>query len=968
MIQEKEENTQKFWKKNKIFEKSVENPAGLKKPKGNYVFYDGPPFITGLPHYGTILPSIIKDAIPRYWSMKGYKVERKWGWDCHGLPAENKVEKKLGLKNKKEIEELGIGNFVGECKNYVNDVSGQWNWYIDKIARWVDMDNSYRTMDKNFMESVLWAFKELYDKGLIYEGYRTSLHCPRCATPLSKFEVTMDSGSYRDITEMSVIVKFPVEFNNKKANLLVWTTTPWTLAGNLAIAINKKIKYVLVEIDKEYFIVAKEKAEEILKDKNYKIIEEFSGDKLQGLKYESVFDLKNKEINENDKTYKIYHADFVNTEEGTGIVHIAPNFGEDDFELGKEIGIPLKELMDENGIYTKEIGPDFNEEYFKDAGKKAIKKLDSENKLFSKFNVTHSYPHCYRCETQLIYRTQKAWYLDTDKIRKKMIKNNKKINWVPEHFKNGRFKYNLETAPHWCLSRSRYWGTPIPVWKCQDCEKIKVIGSVKEIEELSGKKVKELHLPDIDGHEFNCDEKGCSGKMKRIPEIFDCWFESGSMPFAQWHYPFERKEDFSKIFPADFITEYTGQLRGWFYYLHVLSNGLFDSEAFKNVVVTGVLWGNDGRKMSKSYGNYPDPKETIEKYGGDALRMYFLASPVISGGDMNISEKDIKDSLRKNVMLLYNVYNFYELIDKKNIKEVKSKDKLDLWIISRLYQTAKNITENLEKYDVPSATKPITGFIEDLSTWYLRLKREDLDDKNPEALSTLKYVLELLLKIIAPFMPFASEDIWQSLTENNFKNPEKSVHLEKWPELEKQKTDDELLKSMEIIREIVSKGLKERDQNKTGLRWPLKSAFVRYSKEIDKDFYDTIKSQLNIKEIKFEKTKNTEIEVKLDFSHDSELEKEGYAREFSRQVQAFRKKLGLNKQDKIELYYETSDEELKNILENKKEFIKERTNSVKFENKESVTTLKETFKNKDNFSIKDKRGMITIVSLNTTNK
>jgi isoleucyl-tRNA synthetase len=949
-VGKKETEISNFWKKNKIFEKSV-----LKKaPKGDYVFYDGPPFITGLPHYGSILPSIVKDAVPRFWTMRGYRVERDWGWDCHGLPAENQVEKELGLKNKKDIEKLGIGKFVDSCKAYVNNVSEQWKWYVDKIARWVDMDKSYRTMDKNFMESVMWAFKQLYDKGLIYEGYRTSLHCPRCATPLSKFEITMDSGSYRDVTELSVVLKFklknPKKFSEKEVYVLAWTTTPWTLPGNLALAVNKNIIYALVEIsgEKGNYILAKELLEKILKGKNYKIIKEIKGEQLIGLEYESLFDLENEKIKENETVYKIYNGNFVSVEEGTGVVHIAPNFGEDDFEFGKEHNLPILEIMDDSGAYTKEAG-EWAGIYFKDAGKKVMEEL--KEKLFSSFNYTHPYPFCHRCGTPLIYKTQKAWYLDIDKIRKQMIKTNTKINWVPNYFKEGRFKYNLENAPPWCISRSRYWGSPMPVWKCEKCGKIKVVGSIKEIEKLSGEKINDLHRPAIDKPKFKC---GCGGTMSRIPEILDCWFESGSMPYAQWHYPFERKKYFDENFPADFIIEYTGQLRGWFYYLHVLSNSLFNSECFKNVVVTGVLWGTDGRKMSKSYGNYPDPKETLEKYGGDALRMYFLSSPIILGEDLNLNEKDFEISLRKNVMLLSNVCNFYKVADKIGLKKSK-KNILDKWILSRLNQLIKNVTENMEKYDLPSATRTITEFIEDLSLVYIKLNRERFNNKDAVAIKTLEKILGELSKTIAPFMPFLAEKIWQEVTKKNFENENASVHLEKWPKFDEKLIDEKLIEDIKKVTEIISLGLKERDKTKIGLKWPLSKAIVSGNLKLKKEFLEIIKTQLNVKKVEIRKGETTEVE--LDSTQTPELEAEGYARELSRQIQEFRKKLNLEKKDRIETVI-IADEEFKKILDRQKEFIKKRTNSKKLE---IVTTDKERFKNNACFKIKDKRGKIVII-------
>ena len=822
-----EEEVLEFWNQAKIFEKSVEKPAG-EKPKGDYVFYDGPPFITGLPHYATLLPSIAKDVVPRYWTMKGYRVERVWGWDCHGLPAENKVEQELGLKNKKDIEKLGVDKFIAACSNYVNVGSEQWQWYINRIGRWVDMEHAYKTMDLTFMESVIWAFRELYDKGLVYEGYRSSLHCPRCATPLSKFEITMDAGSYKDVTEKSVVVKFKLKthlpadrqgnsklitqnfnFDNKDVYFLAWTTTPWTLPGNLALAVGEKVVYAAVESGGAVYIMAKEKTEEIFKEKEHKTLSELKGKDLLGLEYEPLFDLGNEIIKENKNAFKVYAGGFVNTEEGTGIVHIAPNFGEDDFELGKKEGLPMIDLMDENGIYTKNAG-EWAGQYFSKAGKKVLDELGE--KFFSSFDYTHSYPFCYRCGTPLIYKAQKAWYLKISEIREKMIATNENINWVPEHFKEGRFKYNLESAPDWCLSRSRYWGSPIPVWKCcsddrrqttddrQDsCHNIKVVGSLKELEELSGVKVDDLHKPGIDAIEFKCDK--CGGVMRRVSEVLDCWFESGAMPFGQFHYPFERKNEWKNLFPADFIIEYTGQLRGWFYYLHVLGNALFNDRAFKNVITTGVLAGTDGRKMSKSYGNYPDPKATLEKYGSDALRMYFMSSPIMLGDDMSLSETDLQTSLRKNVMVLWNVYKFYGLFaegTRPEEKEPESENILDKWILLRLNQLIKEATDSLESYNLPAGARPITDFIDDLSTWYLRrsrdrFKSDDEADKNA-ALKTTGHVLLQLTKIMAPYMPFSAENIWQRLTGNDFKDEEKSVHLEGWPILDDRRQTTEFWK------------------------------------------------------------------------------------------------------------------------------------------------------------------------------
>ncbi len=959
-----EEEVQAFWEKSKTFEKSVEKPA----PKGDYIFYDGPPFITGMPHYATLLPSIAKDMIPRYQTMRGHRVERIWGWDCHGLPAENKVEGELGLKNKQDIENLGVDKFVGACRNYVNTGSEQWKWYIDRIARWVDMDHAYKTMDKDFMESVIWAFKKLHDKGLIYEGYRTSLHCPRCATPLSKFEITMDAGSYKDVTDTSVVVKFKLkEAGSKKlkidnnAYILAWTTTPWTLPGNLALAVGENIDYVVIkesdiaqmsqekgkystEVKNDVYIIAKdifaveyqklvpnndENQVYVYNGKNYKIIKEIEGKDLLGLEYEPLFDLQNETINKSDKTYKIYNADFVSTEDGTGVVHIAPNFGEDDFNLGKEKELPMVDLMNDMGVYTEEAG-EWNGIYFKKAGKLVMEKI--KDNLFSSSDHTHSYPFCYRCNTKLIYKTQKAWYLRISDIRQRMIENNKKINWQPAYFKEGRFKNNLESAPDWCLSRSRYWGSPIPVWRCDDCGEIKVAGSIAEIEKLSGAKIDDLHRPIIDEVDFDCS---CGGKMKRVKEVLDCWFESGAMPFAQFHFPFNKKygeyregEKANFPFPSDFIIEYTGQLRGWFYYLHVLSTALFDDVAFKNVIVSGVLAGTDGRKMSKSFGNYPDPQMTLHKYGADALRLYFMSSHIMLGGDTSLNEKDIQDALRKNIMIFWNVVKFYKMFnDSPKPVEVRpeSDNILDKWILARLDALLIVVTDGLEKYDLPAATKPITGFIDDLSTWYIRRSRDRFkgDDKQDKvfAMETTGYVLLQFSKIIAPIMPFMAERAWQIVTGNDFKNENKSVHLETWPTGE-DKINKKIIQEMETVRKIVELAMAKRDEYSIKVRQPLASLKISNLKLDINDYKKLIIDDVNVKDVVSEDG-DGEISVELDTKLTKELKAEGIKREMVRFINSLRKKAGLSINDKVKVYFEANDKIKAVVAEYKEQIMKE---------------------------------------------
>ncbi|RLA83795.1 MAG: isoleucine--tRNA ligase, partial [Deltaproteobacteria bacterium] len=531
-LYEMQEEILRFWKENDIFRKSIEQ----RSEDNRYSFYDGPPFITGIPHYATLLPSIAKDIVPRFQTMKGKRVRRVWGWDCHGLPAETKVEEKLGIKSKREIEEMGIGKFIGVCRDYVSEVSSEWRWYVDHIGRWVDMDNAYRTMDLDYMETVIWIFKQLYEKGLIYEGMRSSLYCPRCATPLSKFEVTMDDGFYRDVEDTAVTVKFKVLKEDRY--LLAWTTTPWTLPGNRALAVDKEAQYVEIKTGEGERVVVAEAAYERDDSFSGEIVKRLKGEELVGLKYEPLYEYGPR----NDNDFKVYAAQFVTMEEGTGIVHVAPAFGEDDLRLGQEMGLSVFVSVDGEGRVTEEV-PEYQGKYYKKTNELILAELNSRSLIFSESKITHSYPFCYRCETALIYKAQKAWYMRIDGLREQLIKSNKDINWVPDHFGEGRFDYNLRTAPDWCLSRSRYWGTPIPVWKCEGCGQIEVLGSIKEIEEKSGQRVADLHRPDIDDVGWGCS---CGEKMVRVPEILDVWFESGAMPYAEWHYPFENEKEFKE--------------------------------------------------------------------------------------------------------------------------------------------------------------------------------------------------------------------------------------------------------------------------------------------------------------------------------------------------------------------------------------------------------------------------------------
>jgi len=882
-----EEKTLEFWEKNKIFEKSIEI-----RPKDKiYSFYDGPPFITGLPHYGSLLSSIAKDVIPRYQTMKGSRVRRVWGWDCHGLPAENEVEKNLGLKSKKDIEKLGVGKFVEACRRFVSQTSAEWEWYVDHIGRWVDFKNAYKTMDLDYMETVLWVFKTLYDKGLIYKGKRVSLFCPRCSTPLSKFEITMDEGSYRDIQDPAITIKFKIKDEDKY--ILAWTTTPWTLPSNFALAVDPKQDYVEVKKEGEKYILAKKRLSDFF-SKDIKIIREFKGSKLVGLKFEPLYTFF--QGGKND--HQVYPADFVSMEEGTGVVHIAPGFGEEDTELGNKESLTMAESVDDEGKLVDKVKP-WAGIFIKDADLPIIADLKKKGLLFKEEIITHSYPFCYRCEAPLLYKAQEAWYVKIELLREKMLKSNNQIYWFPEHFKLGRFKYNLEVAPDWCISRTRYWGVPLPVWECE-CGERYVFGSVDEIEKASGQTIKDLHRPEIDEITIKC--KKCGKKAQRVPEVLDCWMESGSMPYGEWHYPFENKEEFKKGFPADFIAEYTGQLRAWFYYLHVLADALMESICFKNVIVTGVIWGSDGKKMSKKLGNYPDPKRVLQEHGGDALRLYLMGSQVMAGEDISVSEEGVKAQARDILIPLWNSLRFFNSFAqlhgwRADKASGKKNHVLDRWIEAQLWSFVKSYSVFLDEYNIPKAVNLILEFVNDLSKWYIRRSRDRFREGDEQALTVLFNVLVVFSKATAPIMPFLSEEIFKNLT------GKESVHLEDWPQVETGKIDKDLEEKMALVRKICELGHAARKEAGIRVRQPLSSAKCKVqSAKLDEELLQLIKDELNIREVIWEKRAVKEPEVKLETKLTPQLKAEGEVRELVRQIQDLRKKKGCHLDEKITVF------------------------------------------------------------------
>jgi len=905
-IPEIEKNILEFWKKNKIFEKSLEK----KSAKGNFVFYDGPPFATGTPHYGHIVASLIKDMVPRYRTMQGYYVQRKWGWDCHGLPIENIVEQELKFKSKKDIEEFGIDKFNKSCESKVMLYAEEWKKVIERLGRWVDMENDYKTMDLDYMESVWWVFKQLWDKKLIYKGHKSMHICPRCETTLSQSEI---AEGYKDVEDISGTFKFEL-IDEPKTYILAWTTTPWTLPGNVALAFGKEIDYIKFSAKgtpkkiNENYIVSKrafnDYREEIKKNgAQVKILQKLKGKDLEGKKYKPLFNyFLNKDLKNKKNLYTIQLADFVTVEDGTGVVHIAPAFGEDDMNLGKEKDLPFIQHVSMDGRFTKdmkdfaglEVKPKNNP---MSTDEKIIDYLEKKNLVFKTEKFTHSYPYCWRCESPLLNYATDSWFVKVSKIKDKMLENAKNINWIPNHIKKGRFGMWLQGAKDWSISRQRFWGSVMPVWVCESCGEKKVFGSIKELEKVSGKKIKDLHKQFIDKIEFDCK---CGKKMKRIPDVLDCWFESGSMPYSQMHYPFENKKKFEKNFPAEFIAEGVDQTRAWFYYLHVLSTAIKEKESFQNVIVNGTVLAQNGKKMSKRLNNYPDPMYMFDKYGADAVRYYLASSQVVKAEDLNFSEKGVDEIVKKVLLTLLNVFSFYKMFEIDIKKSFNSDNLLDKWIISRLESLKEKITHAYNKYDLNKATRPIGDFINELSTWYLRRSRQRIKDKDKKAIQTLKYVLIELCKLMAPVIPFLSDYIYFDINK-------KSVHLEDWPKKENLVNKD-LEEKMEKVRDICSLALQKRTEAGIKVRQPLLTLKIPKYK-LEEGLLELIKDEVNVKNVVLELKQGVELDLKLT----KELKDEGMVREFIRSVQVERKKQGLTPKDRINLYY--NDE----IIEKNKE-------------------------------------------------
>ncbi len=910
-----EEGLVELWQKEKTFEKSLQNRSDGQR----YEFYDGPPFANGLPHYGHLVSSIVKDAIPRYKTMRGLYVPRRFGWDCHGLPAEMKAEQDLGLGSKAEIEKYGVEKFVEYCRKSVLEFTQEWESYINRIGRWVDFKDNYYTMDQPYMESVMWAFKQLYDKGLVVRGFKVVPYCYVCETSLSNFESRQDDA-YRDRTDPAVTVRFPLPSGE---NLLAWTTTPWTLPANLAIAVNKDIDYVVMEGNGERVILSKTSVERYTQLGGYTKVRELKGVELVGQSYEPPFHY----FDGHKNAFQVMHADFVTDEDGTGIAHEAPGFGEEDQKVCEAHGIEVVVPVDKTGRYTAGLH-DLAGELVFDANKEIINRLQNSGRLFKKEDYTHSYPHCWRTDNPLIYRAVDSWIIKVTELKQRLLDKNQEINWIPANVKDGAFGNWLEGVRDWNVSRDRYWGAPIPVWvNTHDPKDIIVVGSIEELKNLAGPDAIgdnfDLHKPSIDKIVIKKDDKFYA----RVPEVFDCWFESGSMPYAQHGYPLGDKDKF--IHPADFIVEYIGQTRGWFYTLHVLATALWDEPAFKNVISHGVINGNDGRKLSKRLGNYPDLQMVLDTYGADAIRLYLFDSPVINGETIQIDETVMRDMSRNVLGTLNNSFSFFNTYAKvdgwqppKEFKKPDSDNLLDRWLLARLDETITEVTVQADSYDIPRAVKPIRPFIDDLSNWYIRRSRRrfwksENDTDKEQAYNTLHYVLVRTCQMLAPWAPFISDHLWRQLVQGT--DLPESVHLSDWPSANKpDKASQMLLDNMIKVREVITEGLAQRAEAKIKVRQPLESISFSSEYPIPPELHWLIMEEVNVKKVgSFSGSE----EVKLNITLTPELKAEGIARDLIRFVQNARKNAGFNVEDRIELKISSDSTEITEAVKAHKDMI-----------------------------------------------
>ena len=856
---ELEQDVLGYWAVDGTFRATVEaRPAG-ENGSNEFVFYDGPPFANGLPHYGHLLTGYVKDAVPRFQTMRGRRVERRFGWDCHGLPAEVEAEKQLGITHKSQIEDMGVAQFNAACRESVLRYTREWRDYVTRQARWVDFDNDYKTLDLNYMESVMWAFKTLWEKGLIYQGHRTLAYCWRCETPLSNTETRMDDV-YRDRQDPALTVGFRLTDPGTEldgALALAWTTTPWTLPSNLALAVGPEVDYVLVrrvdEPEGEHYLLAEARLAAYARElgEQPEVLARYRGADLVGRRYTPLFDfLADTERFGTGNAFQVLPGDFVSTEDGTGIVHMAPAFGEDDNLLCTAHGIPVVETVDSRGQFNQLVS-DYAGQHVFDANKPIIAELKRRGVVLRHETYNHSYPHCWRCDNALIYKAVSSWFVAVTKIKDRMVELNKQINWVPGHIRDGQFGKWLENARDWSISRNRYWGAPIPVWVSDDPNypRVDVYGSLDELERDFGVRPTDLHRPTIDELvRPNPDDPTGRSMMRRVPEVLDCWFESGSMPFAQVHYPFENREWFEHHYPGDFIVEYNGQTRGWFYTLHVLATALFDRPAFRNCVAHGIVLGDDGQKMSKSRRNYPDVNEVFARDGSDAMRWFLMSSPILRGGDLIVTERGIRDALRQAVLPLWNSWYFLALYANAEQREGRwrtdSQHVLDRYVLAKTHDLVRDVTQAMEAYDLSGACAAVREFLEVLTNWYVRRSRDRFWAGEQDAFDTLHTVLEVVCRVAAPLLPLTTEAVWRGLTGG------RSVHLTDWPALEELPADTELVRAMDEVRQVCSAALSLRKANKLRVRLPLTTLVVATPEAAALEpFTELIRDEVNVRSV-----------------------------------------------------------------------------------------------------------------------